>query len=347
MAASGALVERRGTLPLAGGSHLGDRVFRTSTAVVSFGLILLLLALIAVLIKGSSRAFGAFGASFVVGRDWNPVAGRESFGALPFIFGTLVTSAVGLVIAVPVSVGLALLLNEMRSAWIRDPLASFVDVLAAIPSIVYGLWGLFVLKPVLDTHVEPFLTSTVGRIPLIGKLFQGSGNGPDLFTAGVILAIMIVPIVTAVTREVVAIVPRDLREAALAIGATRWETVKLAILPQARSGIIGASTLGLGRALGETIAVSMVVGNSPTISASLFGPGATIPSWIASSFREATSTGLHRSALLGLALILVALSFALAAVSRLLVGRTERFSIGPTVDIAIAEAAEGAAGRER
>jgi phosphate transport system permease protein len=336
----GAIVEHEGALPFRGGSQLGDRVFRTTTAVVSSGIILLLVALIVVLVKGSSRAFSAFGPSFVVGRDWNPVSGRESFGALPFIYGTLVTSAVGLVIAVPISVGLALLLNEVKSGWIRNPLASFVDVLAAIPSIVYGLWGLFVLKPVLDKYVEPFLRSTLGKIPVLGKLFQGNANGPDLFTAGVILAIMIVPIITAVTREVVAIVPREQREAALAIGATRWETVRLAILPQARSGIIGASTLGLGRALGETIAVSMVVGNSPTISTSLFGPGATIPSWIASSFREATSVGLHRSALLGLALVLVALAFGLAALSRLLVGRTEGLSISPTVDVAIAEAAD-------
>jgi phosphate transport system permease protein len=341
VSAPGAVVEQEGALPFQGGSHLGDRFFRTTTAVVSSGIILLLLGLIVVLIDGSSRAFRAFGPSFVFGRDWNPVAGRESFGALPFIYGTLVTSAVALVIAVPISVGLALLLNEMKSSWLRNPLASFVDVLAAIPSIVYGLWGLFVLLPVLDKHVEPFLASTLGRIPLVGKLFQGSGTGPDLFTAGVILAIMIVPIITAVTREVVAIVPREQREAALAIGATRWETVKLAVLPQARSGIVGASTLGLGRALGETIAVSMVVGNSPTISTSLFGPGATIPSWIASSFREATSIGLHRSALLGLALVLVGLAFALAALSRALVGRTAGLSISPTVDVAIAEVAEG------
>ena len=342
MSAPGAIVEREGALPLRGGSHLGDRVFRTTTAIVSSGIILLLLGLIAVLVKGSARVFGAFGPSFVIGRDWNPVAGRESFGALPFIYGTLVTSAVALIIAVPISVGLALLLNEMKSGWLRNPLASFVDVLAAIPSIVYGLWGLFVLKPMLDEHVEPFLMSTLGKVPVVGKLFQGTAAGPDLFTAGVILAIMIVPIITAVSREVVAVVPREQREAALAIGATRWETVKLAILPQARSGIVGASTLGLGRALGETIAVSMVVGNAPQISTSLFGSGATIPSWIASSFREATSIGLHRSALLGLALVLVALAFGLAALSRALVGRTARLSISPTVDVAIAEAEEGA-----
>ena len=301
-----------------------ERTFRSTTLVVAVGLIALILALITVLVSGSARVWARFGIGFVTGQMWRPVSGREAFGALPLIYGTLVTSAIAIVIAVPVSVGLALLMNEVRSAWIRNPLASFVDVLAAIPSIVYGLWGLFVLRPVLDRDVEPFLRATVGHVPVVGSLFHGNPSGPDLFTAGVILSIMVLPIVTALSREVIATVPRDLREAAKAIGATRYETIRLAVLPSARSGIVGASMIGLGRALGETIAVSLVVGNTPIIHGSLFGAGATIPSWIASSFREATSTGLHRSALLGLALILVALTFGLAAVSRLLVGRTAR-----------------------
>jgi phosphate transport system permease protein len=345
--ATSQLTTAEGAPPFGRRSQLVDRGFRWTTALVASGLILLLAALIVVLIQGSTRIFSAFGLSFITGTNWNIVPGHESFGAVPFIYGTLVTSFVAVVLAVPVSVGLALLLNEVRSGWLRDPLATFVDVLAAIPSIVYGLWGLFILKPFLDRYVQPFLQTILGWIPLVGRLFSGTTNGPDLFSAGVILAIMIVPIVTAVTREVVATVPRELREAAKAIGATRWETVRIAVLPYARSGIVGATMLGLGRALGETIAVSLLVGNTTRISASLFGPGVTIPSWIASSFRDATSVGFHRSALLGLALILIALTFGLAALSRLLVRRDPRISASATVEVAVAEVEEGSGGRER
>jgi len=327
---------------------LGDRVFKGTTVVMAVGLIALLGLLLWELATGGSRAFEKFGLHFLTGRNWNPVFGREEFGALPFVVGTLVTSAIAIVLAVPVAVGLALLLNEVRTGWLRDPLAVFVDLLAAIPSVVYGLWGLFIMKPVFDHEVEPFLTTTIGRVPFIGDLFRGAkycvqidastgachkfgynSNGGDLFTAGVILAIMILPIVTAVTREVVAVVPRDLREASLALGATRYEMVRMAVLPYARSGIVGATMLGLGRALGETIAVSMVVGNGLGIGASLFRPGFTIPAVIASEFREATSVGVHRSALLALALVLVVIALILAALSRLLVRRTVRLVSGP------------------
>lgn len=314
--------------------RLGDRVFSGSTGLIASGVVVLLAIIVVTLLSGGWRALSRFGLGFFIGTHWNPVVGRESFGALPFIFGTLVTSAIAIFLAVPVGVGLALLLNEVRG-WVRNPLASFVDLLAAIPSVVYGLWGLLVMKPAFDTSVEPFLASTIGRVPVVGALFRGNPNGPDLFTAGVILAIMILPIVTAVTREVVAVVPRDLREAALALGATRYESIRLAVLPYARSGIVGAAMLGLGRALGETIAVSMVIGNAPHIGTSLFASGATIPSWIASSFREATSVGLHRSALLALGLVLIVLALTLASLSRLLVRRTERLVSGPTAGGAV------------
>jgi phosphate transport system permease protein len=312
-------------------SRLIDRAFRGITLMVGLGLIALLALLLVELTTGAWRTFDAFGLHFFVGTSWNPVSGREAFGALPFIFGSLVTSGVAIVIGVPIAVGLALLLNQVRGS-IANPLTVFVDILAAIPSVVYGLWALFVLKPILDSSVEPFLIATLGRVPLIGALFGGKAQGPDLFTAGVILAIMILPIVTAVSREVIAVVPRDLREAALALGATRYESVRLAVLPYARSGIVGASMLGLGRALGETIAVSLVVGNTPRIGWSLMDPGATIPSWIASSFREATSVGLHRSALLALAVTLVVMAFILALLSRLLVSRTADLASGPSAD---------------
>jgi len=306
-------------------------LFRGLSLVMAAGLIALLALMLWVLASGGYRAFARFGLRFLTGRNWNPVFGREEFGALPFIFGTLVTSAVAIALAVPVAVGLAILLNEVTSGWLRNPLAVFVDLLAAIPSVVYGLWGLFVMKPVFDHTVEPFLTRTIGRLPGIGALFRGNPNGGDLFTAGVILAIMILPIVTAVTREVVAVVPRDLREGALALGATRYETVRMAVLPYARSGIVGATMLGLGRALGETIAVSLVVGNGLGIGASLFKPGFTIPAVIASEFREATNVGVHRSALLALAVVLVAIALVLAAMSRLLVRRTVKLVGGPSV----------------
>ena len=335
-----------GAPPFRRRSQVVEKAFRGGTAAVSVGLILLLVLLLFVLLQGSQRIFSAFGFHFLVGTNWNPVAGHVSFGALPFIYGTLVTSAVGVVIAVPVSVGIALLLNEVNSGWIRNPLATFIDVLAAIPSIVYGLWGLFVLTPFLDKYVEPFLQDTLGKIPVIGHIFSGNPIGPDLFTAGVILAIMIVPIVTAITREVIATVPRDLREAAKAIGATRYETVRLAVLPPARNGIVGATMLGLGRALGETIAVAMVIGNTPHINTSLFESGATIPSWIASSFREASSVGLTRSGLLGLAAVLVFMTFGLAALSRLLVRRVDNISVSATVMVATAEAEESMQDRE-
>lgn len=303
---------------------MGDRLFKGVSLAMAIGLIALLGLLLWELSSGGARAFERFGIHFITGRNWNPVFGREQFGALPFIFGTLVTSAIAIVFAVPVAVGLALLLNEVRLGWFSNLLAVFVDLLAAIPSVVYGLWGLFIMKPVFDHTVEPFLTSTIGKIPLVGALFRGNPNGGDLFTAGVILAVMILPIVTAVTREVVAVVPGDLREGALALGATRYEMIRMAVLPYARGGIVGATMLGLGRALGETIAVSMVVGNGLGIGSSLFRPGFTIPAVIASEFREATSVGVHRSALIALALILVAIALVLAALSRLLVRRTQR-----------------------
>jgi phosphate transport system permease protein len=290
---------------------------------VAGGLLVLLILMVGVLGVDGFRPFHRFGLHFLTGRNWNPVPGRESFGALPFVYGTAVTSIVALVLAVPVAVGLALLLDEVAPGWLSDLLAVLVDLLAAIPSVVYGLWGVFVLQPVLDRTVEPFLVDTVGRIPLVGAPFRpnvnGGTQGGDLFTAGVILAVMILPIVAAVAREVVAGVPRDLREAALALGSTRYEMVRTAVLPYARSGIVGASMLGLGRALGETIAVAMVVGGGLGIHASLFDSGYTIPAVIANEFREASSAGLHRAALLGLALVLVAVALGFAALSRLLV----------------------------
>jgi phosphate transport system permease protein len=297
-------------------------VLRGVTFTVAAGLIVLLALLLWALASGAAPTFAQFGLGFFTGRQWDPV--NNVFGALPYIYGTVVTSAIAIVIALPISVGLALLLNEVRSRLVRNPLTVLVDLLAAIPSIVYGLWGLFVMAPFLNKYLAPLLASTLGKLPLIGALFKTTPAVGNMLNAGIILAIMIVPIITAVSREVISAVPRDLREAALALGATRYESIRMAVLPYARNGIVGATMLGLGRALGETIAVSMLIGNGLGISASLLAPGYTIPAVIANEFREATSTGLQHSALLALALVLVAISFLLAALSRLLVRRSEQ-----------------------
>jgi phosphate transport system permease protein len=307
-------------------SRLGDRLFRGGTGVVSVGLIAMLVVIVAVFLPDGARVFRAYGLQFLTSRDWNPVSGRESFGALPFIYGTVVTSAIALALSVPIAVGLAILLNEVAHGWLSSVLAVLVDLLAAIPSVVYGLWGLFVLLPFFDRTIEPFLAASIGKVPVVGALFGADANGGfgggDLFTAGVLLAVMILPITTAVSREVIATVPRDLREAALALGATRYEMVRTAVLPYSRSGIVGASMLGLGRALGETIAVAMVVGNGLGIHVSLFNAGYTIPAVIANEFREASSAGLHKPALLTLALILIVIALLFAALSRRLVQRS-------------------------
>jgi phosphate transport system permease protein len=301
--------------------QIGDLMLSGTTVLISISLVVLLAALLLVLEQGAAPAFARYGLGFFTSRQWDPV--NDRFGALPYIYGTVVTSAIAILLALPISVGLALLLNEVRSKWVRNPLAVLVDLLAAIPSVVYGLWGLFVLAPVLNRYLGPALAATLGRVPVVGALFVPTPAVGNMLNAGIILAIMIIPIITAVTREVIATVPHDLREAALALGATRYESIRMAVLPYARSGIVGATMLGLGRALGETIAVSMLIGNGLGISASLLAPGYTIPAVIANEFREATSTGLQHSALLALALVLVAIALILAAASRLLVRRSE------------------------
>jgi phosphate transport system permease protein len=250
--------------------------------------------------------------SFVFDSQWDVV--RDAYGALPFIYGTLVTSILGLVLAVPISVGMALFLTEMSPPRLRSIVSFPIALLAGIPSVVYGLWGLFVLVPLLRTRVEPWLASALGFLPF----FRGPPIGLGYLAAAVILAIMILPTITSISIEVLRTVPLSLREAALALGATRWETIRLSVLPYARAGIVGASILGLGRALGETMAVTMVIGNSPTISSSLFAPGYSLPAVIANEFAEA-SGALHTGALAALGLILFAVTLLLNVAARLLV----------------------------
>jgi len=260
----------------------------------------------------SWAAIRAFGLRFLITSHWDPVAGE--FGALPFIYGTLVSSLLALLIAVPLSLGAAIFLAELAPSWVRPPVAFVIEMLAAVPSVVYGLWGIFVLVPWLRDWVQPALARTLGFLPL----FQGPPYGIGMLAAGLILAIMIVPYITSVSREVLLAVPGSQREAALGLGATRWETTRIAVLRYGRSGLIGAILLGLGRALGETMAVTMVIGNRPEVAASLFAPGYTMASVLANEFTEATSD-LYVSALVEIGLLLLVVTVAVNGLARLLV----------------------------
>ena len=293
---------------------LGDRIFSNLTLVFALVIVGILLGFIVVLNIDALPAISRFGLSFLGSSSWDPV--REEFGALPAIYGTLLSSAIGLIIAVPISLGAAIFLVELAPSLIRGPASFLIEMLAAIPSVIIGFWGLFVLVPVIRSPVESWLGSNLGFLPL----FQGPPFGVGFLAAGIILAIMVIPIVTAVSRDAIRAVPDSQREAMLAVGATRWETIRQVVLPYCRSGLVGAVILGLGRALGETMAVTMVIGNSYRLTASLFSPGATIASKIASEFGEASS-GLFVGSLVELALILFAVTLLVNVVARLLVWR--------------------------
>jgi phosphate transport system permease protein len=304
------------------GQNPADRAWGAALHVLG-GSILLLAGLILLKLADVSRpAFKALGlVEYLLGTTWDPVSG--SFGALPFIYGTLVTSLVAIAVAVPISVGLALFLSEMGPKRLRPLVGFAIETLASIPSVVYGLWGLFVLVPLLRDPVEPFLARVLGFLPL----FRGPPIGLGFLAAGIILAVMILPTIASVTIEVLKTVPATLKEGALALGATRWEAIRLAVLPYARPGILGAGLLGLARALGETMAVTMVIGNSPEIRASLFSPGYTLPAVIANEFAEAV-TPEHVGALAGLALVLFGITVLLSAAARLLVRAVARGAAG-------------------
>jgi len=302
-----------------GGRALGDRVYRV--VITAFALCVPILLLFIALEVGAAAwpSFRAFGLSFLTSSRWDAVAGE--FGAAPAIFGTVVSSLIALLIATPLAIGVAIFLSEFAPRWLRQPVGFLVDLLAAVPSVVYGLWGIFVLIPLLREHVMPFLAETLrlGATPL----FSGPAYGPSMLAAGLILAIMVLPYISAVSREVLLAVPRSQREAALALGATRWEMIWDAVLPYARSGILGGVILGLGRALGETMAVTMVIGNRHEIAASLFAPGYTMASLIANEFSEATND-LHLSALMGVGATLFVVTLIVNAIARWLVWRVSR-----------------------
>lgn len=297
---------------LGAGEGLGDRGFRLLTRAAAMGVVGLMAALVVAMTWAALPSLKAFGWRFLVTSTWDPVA--ETFGALPFIYGTVVSSLLALLIAVPLSVGAAIYLAELAPLWIRPPIAFLIELLAAIPSVVYGLWGIFVLAPWLRAWVQPALATWLGFLPL----FEGPPYGVGMLAAGLILAIMIVPFITAVAREVLLAVPNAQREAALALGATRWETTRTAVLRYGRSGLLGAVLLGLGRALGETMAVTMVIGNRPEIALSLFAPGYTMASVLANEFTEATSD-LYLAALIEIGLLLFAVTVVVNALARLLV----------------------------
>ena len=293
----------------------GDEIARLITFLFAASVVLVTLLLIFELWQGSALARHKFGVQFFFTRVWDPIA--EQFGALPFIYGTVITATVALVIAVPLGIGAAIFLAELAPARLSDTLEFFIDLLAAVPSVIYGLMGVFIVVPLMREYVQPGLKNTLGFLPL----FSGPAYGVGFLTAGIVLAIMVIPYIISVSREVLMSVPRDQREAALGLGSTRWESTWKVVVPFARTGIMGSIFLALARSLGETMAVTMVIGNAPTISASLFSPGDSIASVIANQFTEATGD-LYLQALVELGLVLFLLTFLLNGLARLLIVMT-------------------------
>jgi len=299
----------------------GDRLFQLVTAGAAWLVLLLLGAAAASMAWGGRLAFETFGFGFVTSSDWDAVAGK--FGALVPIYGTIVTSVLALLIAVPVSIGIALFLTDIAPRWLRGPTGIAIELLAGIPSIIYGMWGLFVFAPFMAAHVEPWLNDRLGVLPVIGRFFAGPPIGIGLLTASILLGIMIIPFIAAVARDVFNAVPAELKEAAVALGSTRWEILSRVTLPYTRSAIIGAVFLGLGRALGETMAVTFVLGNAHDLSPSLLMPSNSIAAAIANEFTEA-DTDLYRSSLIALAFLLFIVTFVVLAAARLMLARIGR-----------------------
>jgi phosphate transport system permease protein len=298
-----------------------DRVFTLFTAGAAWTVLIVLGATAFSMAWGGRLAFETFGPGFIISTDWDAVQGK--FGALVPIYGTLVTSLIALTIAVPVSIGIALFLTEIAPRWSRGPIGIAVELLAAIPSIIYGMWGLFVFAPFMGARVEPWLTANLGHWPMIGALFTGPPIGIGVLTAGIVLGIMILPFVAAVARDVFAAVPPPLKESAVALGSTRWEVLTSVTLPYTRSAVIGAIFLGLGRALGETMAVTFVLGNAHELSASLLMPSNSIAAALANQFTEADSE-LYRSSLIALAFLLFVVTVIVLSFAKLLLLRLQR-----------------------
>ena len=296
---------------------LMDALFKNLTRLFAFLVFILLAAILVSLIYGSRESLAKYGLSFLWLNDWDPV--NQNYGAVVPIIGTLLTSAIALIIAVPVSFGIAIFLTELSPAWLRRPLGTAIEMLAAIPSIIYGMWGLFVFVPLFQRYVQPFLIATLGSVPVIGGIFAGPPFGIGIFTAGLILAIMVIPFITAVMRDVFELVPPMLKESAYGLGSTTWEVMWRVVLPFTKNGVIGGIMLGLGRALGETMAVTFVIGNAFKWSGSLFSPGNSIASALANEFNEAG--GIQKAALLELGLILFLITTIVLALAKVLLIR--------------------------
>ncbi|MEO7013635.1 MAG: phosphate ABC transporter permease subunit PstC [Dokdonella sp.] len=300
--------------------ELQDKGFSTLLAFSAFFVLIALAGAALSMLWGGREVLAQEGWRFFFSTEWNPVENR--YGALIPIFGTLVTAAIAMLIGVPVSFGIALYLTEVAPAWLRGPVGSAIELLAGIPSIIYGMWGLFVLVPVMTEYVTPWLNDHLGSLPLVGPMFQGPPIGIGMLTAGFVLAIMVIPFVSSVMRDVFVTVPTPLKESAYALGATKWEVMWDVVLPYTKSAVIGGVFLGLGRALGETMAVAYVVGNSVRFSFSLLDPGTTIAALIANDFAEATDT--YRSALLLLGFVLFIVTFFVLAIARLMLMQLQR-----------------------
>ncbi len=302
-------------------SAVPDIAFRALTVIFALVVLLLLGGVLATLIAGALPALAAFGPGFLVTNVWNPVT--EKFGALAPIYGTLVTSAIAMLIAIPVAFGIALFITELCPVWLKRPLATMIELLAAIPSIIYGIWGLFVLAPFVQDYIEPALIGSLGEVPGLGLLFAGPPLGIGVLTAGFILAVMVLPLISSIMRDVFLTVPPVLKESAYALGATTAEVAWQVVLPYARIGVVGGILLGLGRALGETMAVTFVIGNSYHVHLSILQPGTTISAALANEFTEAVGD-LYLSSLVALGLILFVITFVVLAIARLLMSRLQQ-----------------------
>jgi phosphate transport system permease protein len=298
--------------------RLRDAAFRNVTRAAAIAVLIILSGIIVSLIHGSLPALRTFGVSFLYTEVWNPVTNK--FGAIAPIYGTVITSVIAMLIAVPVGLFIALFLTELCPTWLRRPIGIAIELLAGIPSIIYGIWGLFVFAPFLQQYVQPLLIDTLGEIPGIGFLFEGPPYGIGILTAGLILAVMVLPFITSISRDVFEAVPPVLKEAAYGVGCTTWEVVRYVVLPYARVGVIGGVMLGLGRALGETMAVTFVIGNAHRIAGSIMAPGTTISATIANEFTEAVGD-LYTSSLIALGLILFVITFMVLAIARLMLMR--------------------------
>ena len=305
----------------AAGQRLRERIFHGATLAAAL-LVLILLGGVAVsLLKGSWPAFARFKLAFLTREIWNPVT--DQYGALAAVYGTLVTSFIAMLIAIPISFGIAVFLTELSPNWLKRPVGVAVELLAAVPSIIFGIWGLFILAPLLQRHLQPMLIEWLGPLPVIGKLFQGPPFGIGVLTASVVLAIMVLPFISAVMRDVFETVPDVLKESGYGLGATTWEVIWKVVVPHSRTGIVGGIMLGLGRALGETMAVTFVIGNAHRISPSLLAPGTTISASIANEFTEAVGD-LYTSSLIALGALLFLITFTVIAAARFMLLRLDR-----------------------